>query len=196
MQISSSKQVLVLDRHSLVAFRHKIRPNSRFYFTSRTHHRWTARTLRRSELMYFVSGSASDFIFSTDTFKLSYTEKFQSVFLDQIHQITTGGFVPNKKGADPNFGKCLQCAAIDRARWKVNPIVERSPFCQQCFDQYCFNAGNVSSSSEIVGRKLNFVDPDPQGAARAEQFLSHNKAPLIVGLVAVVVIIIGSVFLM
>lgn len=105
---------------------------------------------------------------------------------DQVHNNTISGFVPNTTDADPNFGRCLQCAAVDRARYKISPVVIRSDFCQTCFTQYCFDPQNPPSLSEVPNRKQVFVDPDPQGL---EDFLSENKFKLIGGLIGLVVFI-------
>ncbi|KLO12267.1 phospholipase B [Schizopora paradoxa] len=131
---------------------------------------------------------------NTDTFKIQYTAKHSLIFLDQVHNNTIGGFVPNQLGPDPNWGKCLQCAAIDRARLKVTPTIGRSDICTTCFKQYCFNPQNPPNASEIVGRKYTFVDPDPQGVSKVEGFLGNNKAPFIVGLVLLFLLIIAAVF--
>ena len=77
----------------------------------------------------------------------------------------------------------MQCAAIDRARYKVVPPVSRSSFCTQCFQQYCFDPNNLTSSSELPDRKLEFVDPDPNEVSIALQFLSRNKIPIIFGFI-------------
>jgi len=140
--------------------------------------------------------NGEDPVTNSDTFKLSYTEKFTTLFLDQAHNNTIGGFTPNSTAPDPNWGKCLQCAAIDRARYKVTPVVQRSSTCSACFSQYCFDPQNPPSSSEIVGRKYTFVDPDPQGVSKVEGFLSKSKVPLIVGLVLLVLVIVASIFLL
>jgi hypothetical protein len=96
-----------------------------------------------------------------------------------------GGFVPGALGADPNFGKCLQCAALDRARGNIT----RSPLCAACFTQYCYDANNVTSKAALPGRKLAHVDPDPQGASRVEDFLHDEKGPLIGGVVGLLVLV-------
>lgn len=91
--------------------------------------------------------------------------------------------MPNTNSPDQNFGECLQCAAIDRARYNVNPPLARSSICTQCFQQYCFDPNNLTSSSALPGRKLNFVDPDPQGIAAVKGFLSRGKVALILSFV-------------
>ena len=103
--------------------------------------------------------------------------------------------MPNATGADPNFGRCLQCGAIDRARYKVEPVIPRSDFCETCFQQYCYDPNNPPSASEIVGRKLQFVDPDPQGISKVEGFLTKDKVGLIIGLVLVAVTVIVSIII-
>ncbi|KAF9071127.1 phospholipase B [Rhodocollybia butyracea] len=123
---------------------------------------------------------------NTGTFQLQYTAKASQVLFDQVHNNTISGFVPNTTHADPNFGRCLQCAAVDRARYKLSPIVNRSEFCQTCFTQYCFNPEAPPSLSEVPDRQQLFVDPDPQGLV---DFLSANKFKLIGGLVGLIVFI-------
>ena len=133
-------------------------------------------------------------LYSTGTFKLSYTNIHTTLFLDQAHTNTLSGFTPNSTGPDSNFGVCLQCAAIDRARYKVSPIVERSETCQTCFTKYCFDPNNPPNGGEIVGRKLVFVDPDPQGLSKVEGFLGRAKIGLIVGLSLLVVALLATGF--
>jgi lysophospholipase len=111
------------------------------------------------------------------------------MFLDQVHANVIGGFVANKNIPDPNFGKCLQCAAIDRARYQSNPPVVRSDFCSQCFKQYCYDPHNPPSSSELPGRKLNFVDPDPQGMSGLLSFLSRSELGIILGFIGATLVI-------
>jgi len=123
---------------------------------------------------------------NTPTFQLQYTPKQQRVLFDQIFNNTISGFVPNTNNADPNFGKCLQCAAVDRARYKLSPTINRSDFCQTCFTQYCFDPQHPPSLSEVPHRQQTFVDPDPQGL---EDFLSRNESKLIGGVVGLVIFI-------
>jgi lysophospholipase len=104
--------------------------------------------------------------------------------------------MPNTNSPDTNFGKCMQCAAIDRARYKVNPPLARSSFCTQCFQQYCFDPSNLTSSSDLPGRKLGFVNPDPQGVSAISTFLSRSKVALIIGFIALLLVLAGlSAFL-
>jgi lysophospholipase len=86
-----------------------------------------------------------------------------------------GGFVPNTTSADADFGKALQCAAIDRARYKVDPALQRSAVCEEQFERYCWNPNNLASVSELPGRKLNFVDPDSEGIPAVRGFLSQSQ---------------------
>jgi lysophospholipase len=129
------------------------------------------------------------FPYSTPTLKLEYTQKHTRLFLDQVFANTIGGFVPNKNTPDPDFGRCLQCAAIDRARYKMTPPLVRSDFCAQCFEQYCFDQNNPPSSSELPGRKLAFVDPDPHGTSSLPQFLSQSKVGIILGFIGAILVI-------
>lgn len=126
---------------------------------------------------------------STPATKFDYSSKHTQLFLDQAQANVIGGFVPNTSTSDPNFGKCMQCAAIDRARYKVVPPLSRSSFCTQCFQQYCFDPNNLTSSSELPNRNLEFVDPDPGEVATALRFLSQNKVAIILGFVGLFVAI-------
>ncbi|KAJ8507916.1 hypothetical protein ONZ45_g9769 [Pleurotus djamor] len=113
--------------------------------------------------------NGDDPVTNSATFTLSYTKKHQRLFFDQVFNLTTGGFTPNSQLPDPNFGVCLQCAAIDRARLKISPVPTRPP-----------------SKSQLPGRKLAFVDPDPQGLTKVGGFLSSNMYKLIGGLAGLV----------
>jgi lysophospholipase len=131
---------------------------------------------------------------STDTFKIQYTQKHTSLFIDQAYQNSISGFKPNSLGADPNWGKCLQCAAIDRSRFKLSPVPDRSQFCAQCFQQYCFDPAHPPSKDEIPGRKSTFKDPDPQGLDKVtEEFAAHKGlfALVAVGIAALLGALIG-----
>lgn len=104
--------------------------------------------------------------------------------------------MPYSNSPDPNFGKCMQCVAIDRARYQLKPPMEQSSFCTQCFQKYCFDPNNLTSSSALTNRKLNFVDPDPQGLAAVSGFLSRSKLALILSFFALLLVVAGlSVFL-
>jgi len=122
-------------------------------------------------------------------FKLDYSLKHTQLFLDQIHANTIGGFLPNTTSPDPNFGKCLQCVAIDRARYRASPTIDRSAFCTQCFQQYCFDPKNLTSVKALPGRKFVFVDPDPQGISAVKNFLSEGKVGFILGFLGLAIVI-------
>ncbi|KAH9993257.1 acyl transferase/acyl hydrolase/lysophospholipase [Russula vinacea] len=79
---------------------------------------------------------------NTSDAQLNYTQELTRQFLDQAHANVIGGFIPNTDSPDPEFGKCMQCVAIDRARYQVKPPLERSSICTRCFQQYCFNPNN------------------------------------------------------
>ncbi|KAJ7647403.1 phospholipase B [Roridomyces roridus] len=134
---------------------------------------------------------------NTATFDLSYPTEHTQIFFNQVFTNTISGFTPNANTPDPNFGKCLQCAAIDRARSKVTPTVDRSSICSQCFDQYCYDPANPPSQSELPNRKLIFVDPTPEGLSKIEGFLGDNKFKLVgavIGLIAFIALLCGGLF--
>ncbi|KZP28406.1 phospholipase B [Athelia psychrophila] len=119
------------------------------------------------------------------TFKLSYSGVETQMLLDQAHANTIGGFTPYSNSPDANFGKCLQCAAVDRARFRQN-ITARSDVCQACFVQYCFDPVHPPSLSELPHRQLELADPTPKS------WLAKHYRALIGGLVALVVVIIAA----
>lgn len=105
--------------------------------------------------------------------------------MDQVHKNAIGGFIPNSNDADVDFGRCLQCAAVDRAR--MLSWVDRSAFCADCFAQYCYDPANPPHRDMIPDRKRSFVDPDPQDV---HDFIEKNKNTIIVaGLVCGLLII-------
>ncbi|KAJ7262254.1 phospholipase B [Mycena haematopus] len=110
--------------------------------------------------------TGDDPVTNTGTFTLTYPLLHTQLFLDQVHFNTISGFTPNANTPDPNFGVCLQCAAVDRARTKITPPVQRSSICTQCFQQYCFDPQNPPSQSELPNRKLVFKDPTPEGLSK------------------------------
>ncbi|KAH9985800.1 phospholipase B [Russula compacta] len=135
--------------------------------------------------------NGDDPVTNSGTFKLDYPPLHVRLFLDQTHANTIGGYVPNTNSPDPEFGKCMQCIAIDRARYNVNPPLARSSVCTQCFQQYCFDPNNLTSASALPGRKLDFVDPDPQGISAVSGFLSKGKLAIIMGFVSLALLVAG-----
>ncbi|KZP22028.1 phospholipase B [Athelia psychrophila] len=130
-----------------------------------------------------LTGAASSSNYGT--LKLSYSNLETQTFLDQTHANTIGGFTPNSNSPDANFGKCLQCAAVDRARFRQN-VTARSDACQACFVQYCFDPAHPPSFSELPNRKLELVDPAPK-------WLANHYRALIGGLFALLVVIIAAI---
>lgn len=135
------------------------------------------------------SSSQLTFHYSTATFQLTYTQLHTHLFFDQVYNNIVSGFTPNSSNADPNWGKCLQCAAFDRGRSRAVPSIPRSSICSQCFKQYCFDPTNPPSLAELPNRKLAFVDPDPQGLTKVELFFDDNKFKLLGGFIGLVTFI-------
>ncbi|KAJ7084311.1 phospholipase B [Mycena belliarum] len=133
--------------------------------------------------------TGDDPVTNTQTFDLTYPLKHTQLFLDQVHFNTISGFTPNANTPDPNFGICLQCAAVDRARTKITPVVSRSSQCSKCFQQYCYDPLHPPSQSELPNRKLTFKDPTPLGLSKVEGFLGENKFKLLGGLIGLVAFI-------
>ena len=105
------------------------------------------------------------------------------MFLNQAQATAYSGFMEGQLGADPAYGTCFQCAAIDRARLKTNPVTPRSAICSSCFKKYCYDPKNPPPEGQIVGRRLKFKDPDPFGL---KTFYQEHKAAIIVAAVFVV----------
>jgi len=93
-------------------------------------------------------------------------------------------------GADPAYGTCLQCAAIDRARLKTNPVTPRSDICSGCFKKYCYDPQNPPAEGQIVGRRFQFKDPDPFGLL---SFYMAHKKQVIIGAVIVALGLIATI---
>ncbi|KAN0125438.1 hypothetical protein V8E53_015489 [Lactarius tabidus] len=89
---------------------------------------------------------------NTSTFKIEYTPLHMQIFLVQVHTNVIGGFLPGTNMPDSNFGKCMQCAAIDCAHYSTSLALPRSAFCQACFVQYCFNPNNLTSAAVQLPR--------------------------------------------
>ena len=135
-------------------------------------------------LIYIPNAPPSDGaspVTNTDTLKLSYTDEHTLLFLEQAFNSTTSGFVPGELGPDPEWPTCLQCAAVDRQRYKQSNngggVLPRSAQCEACFTRYCFDPANPPSADQLAtpGRQVTFVDPDPQPS-----FWEKNKKLLII----------------
>src|SRR5258708_4006243 len=128
--------------------------------------------------------------FSTGTFKLQYESWHTTKFLDQAQYSAFSGFLEGQLGADPEYGSCLQCAAIDRARLKTNPITPRSDLCSKCFKKYCFDPANPPPEGQIVGRIIQFKNTDP---SPFEAFFQQHKIAIIVGSSVAGVLLIAAI---
>ena len=133
------------------------------------------------------------FVRSTATFKIEYTPLHSRLFIDQAHSNVISGFLAKSNAPDPAWGQCLQCAALDRARYKVTPVIPRSDFCAKCFADYCFNPNNQPDGSLVINRKLSFVDPQPTGFSKLGLFFQRNRFAFIGALIALVVVIAGLI---
>lgn len=71
----------------------------------------------------------------------------------------------------------------------MSPIIPRSDFCAKCFFQYCFDPANPPNGADVVGRKLKFVNPSPEGLTKLGDFFADHKFAFIGGAVALVVVI-------
>ncbi|KIM65066.1 hypothetical protein SCLCIDRAFT_1212755, partial [Scleroderma citrinum Foug A] len=99
-----------------------------------------------------------------------------------------GGFLPNTTSPDPNWGKYLQCAAIDCAHLKLTLPPSCSDFCLQCFSPYCYGLSYPPSVQELPDRNYMFLNQDPGGMTKVKKFLSSNEGSIIGGVVAVILV--------
>ncbi|KAF7321318.1 Lysophospholipase [Mycena kentingensis (nom. inval.)] len=130
-----------------------------------------------------------DPVTNSGTFTLTYPLKHSQIFMHQVFDNIVSGFTPNANTPDPNFGICLQCAAVDRARRRTNPVPPRSEICTSCFKQYCYDPQNPPSASALPRRQWVFKDPTPQGFTKLIGFLGDNKFKLLGGFFGLVVFI-------
>ena len=135
-------------------------------------------TLLPSKPYYSPWITCTHYSLSPDVFKLQFQPEHTSQFLHQAQDTGFSGFMEGQLGADPAFGSCLQCAAIDRARYKTNPVTPRSDVCSKCFKKYCFDPADPPPEGQIVGRKIQFKNTDPSAFAT---FFEHNKTAIIAG---------------
>ncbi|KIY53628.1 hypothetical protein FISHEDRAFT_32937 [Fistulina hepatica ATCC 64428] len=125
------------------------------------------------------------------TFKLGYNADEVRVFIDQVHNNTISGFTPYSNDADANWGGCLQCAAVDRARTKGTNNITRSDFCAKCFKQYCYDPDDPPSEDELPNRKLDYKDPESLEASYFEEHEGAIIAGIVIAGVGVTVILAG-----
>ena len=126
-------------------------------------------------------------LLSSGTFKLTYATWHTTQFLSQARATAIDGFLDGQLGADPGYGTCLQCAAVDRARLKTNPVTPRSDICSNCFQKYCYDPSNPPPEGQIVGRRFKFKDPD------ASDFYHAHKAGVIITAIMVAVCLIATI---
>jgi hypothetical protein len=130
-------------------------------------------------LSYWMLNYSCSFVLSTPLFLSNYTIHHTSLILDVAYNLTTQGYTPNSQAPDPNFGKCLQCAAVDRARLKATPPINRSEICTQCFATYCYDPNATNPPVKVVGRNLTFVDPDASSSSSSGTGPASKNAALV-----------------
>lgn len=129
--------------------------------------------------------------------QLSYSPLFTAIFINQAYANALGGFLPNTTSPDPDWGRCLQCAALDRARLSIGPSTPpRSALCARCFDQYCYDPDAPPTVASIPGRSFVFVNPDPSGVTMVQRFFASHKALVIVGVLALVGVVAAAIAFM
>jgi hypothetical protein len=181
--------VLIFVPHSSAVIPSRILQSSLSWCTFPTLLRPMAVTPLLSKLASLPSTTMCLLLFSPGTFKLRYAPWHTSKFLSQARATVTDGFMEGQLDADPTFGTCLQCAAIDRARLKTNPITPRSDICSNCFKRYCYDPQNPPLAGQLVGRRFKFADPDPFGI---KSFYIALKTGIIVVAVFVVLGLIAT----
>ena len=77
--------------------------------------------------------------------------------IPRVHDIWNNTFNQITQGAgslDPEWSACLACAAIDRSLAKLDPPMQRSGQCENCFARYCWDGFSAAESHGSVD-----VDP-------------------------------------
>lgn len=73
---------------------------------------------------------------NTSTFTLEYTPQQASAMLDQSYTIATQGLRDVSGQVDGEWGACLACAVVERARQKLGKDVDG--VCKRCLARYCW----------------------------------------------------------
>jgi lysophospholipase len=73
---------------------------------------------------------------NTTTFQSTYTAPEMQGMLRQAFDAATQGAVVHGALEDREWGACLACAVVDRARARAG--VHRSGVCKTCFARYCW----------------------------------------------------------
>ncbi|PLW37572.1 hypothetical protein PCANC_15284 [Puccinia coronata f. sp. avenae] len=91
---------------------------------------------RRYPLVIYLPNSPSQtgYLTNTSTFKLQYSKKDSSSFLNSVMDSVTKPHIQNK--LDTDWPICLSCGLIDRSRARLN--ISRSDACKSCFKRYCY----------------------------------------------------------
>ncbi|KAJ7672401.1 lysophospholipase [Mycena polygramma] len=91
-------------------------------------------------LVYIANGApprdGSAPLTNTSTFQTIYTADEMQGMLAQTFDVATQGAVVDGVSEDSEWGACLACAVVDRARARQG--VERSGVCETCFARYCW----------------------------------------------------------
>lgn len=78
---------------------------------------------------------------NTSTGQLVYMNNETSLFLDTAVDIATRG----RSGNSTEWTTCLACAVVERTRGREG--VDRTPTCNTCFQQYCWDGTEAGASS-------------------------------------------------
>lgn len=75
--------------------------------------------------------------------------------------IIENGFQIAQYDDEENFAKCVGCAIIRRSEERLG--IEISPFCQECFEEYCYEsiAGPTSTTDEFVHSNSTRTESNP-----------------------------------
>ncbi|KAJ6453592.1 lysophospholipase [Mycena sanguinolenta] len=92
-------------------------------------------------LMVYIANGApprdgSPPLTNTSTFQSVYTPDEIQGMLAQTFATATQGAALGRAEVDAEWGACLACAVVDRARQREG--VERSGVCETCFERYCW----------------------------------------------------------
>ncbi|KAF7343260.1 Lysophospholipase [Mycena venus] len=111
-----------------------------FFGCTPAHSRYETHAAPGPLLVYIANGApprdGSPPLTNTSTFQSVYTDAEMQGMLTQTFAAATQGAVIGNALEDKEWGACLACAVVDRARARQG--MKRSGVCETCFTRYCW----------------------------------------------------------
>ncbi|TIA88364.1 hypothetical protein E3P99_02658 [Wallemia hederae] len=128
---------------------------------------------RHTPIIAYVPAYPYVFNANQSTFKLEYSaEEYSGMIANGEASTALNGLV-----SDGEWKRCLACALVDRARERNN--VDRSPECQTCFNDWCWNGQQVDASNTPeyepeINSVPQFVQDKSDGSALIQPYDSGS----------------------